>query len=96
MISDIAVTPDGKFIVSASYDKSIKLFDLATKKQVHHFKDVHKGEIYALRVSPNNKFIISAARDFSIKIFDIETKNLIYEFVYAHDSKISNFSRLVS
>ncbi len=88
MISSVAVTPDGKFIVSASYDKSIKLFDLTTKKQVHHFKDVHKGEIYTMIVSKNSKFIITAARDFSIKVLDIETKNLVHEFAYAHDSKI--------
>jgi len=35
---------DGKYIVSGSEDKSIKIFDLETKQEVHHFADIHEGK----------------------------------------------------
>jgi len=40
----VAVSPDSKFIASASRDRSIKIFDLETKQQVHHFQDAHTGK----------------------------------------------------
>jgi len=42
-IASVTVTPDNKYIISGSYDKSIKVFDIQTKQQVHHFENVHKG-----------------------------------------------------
>ncbi len=43
----IAGTPDSKFVVSASRDKSIKIFDIATAKEVYHFKEVHNGKCFS-------------------------------------------------
>jgi len=37
------ISQDCKFIVSASKDKSIKIFDVQTKQQVHNFQEVHQG-----------------------------------------------------
>ena len=43
-ITSVAVTSDNKFIISASDDKSIKVFDLQTpkEKEVYHFEDAHE------------------------------------------------------
>jgi len=37
------VTPDGKHIVSGSYDRSIKILSLDTKEQVDYFRNAHEG-----------------------------------------------------
>jgi len=42
-IESVAVTSDSKFLISGSQDRSIKVFDLDTKKQVHHFQNAHEG-----------------------------------------------------
>ena len=41
----VAVSSNNRFIVSGSEDKSIKVFDLQTKQQLHHFADAHQGTI---------------------------------------------------
>jgi len=41
----ITVTPDSKFIVSGSHDKSIKLFEIATKQISDPFKEHLQGKI---------------------------------------------------
>ncbi len=51
-IFSIAISPDNKFVVSGSGDKSIKIFDLETNKQIHHFADAHDGNFL------NNIFLI--------------------------------------
>jgi len=45
-INSVVITSDDKFVISASSDKSIKIFDLNTKQQVHNFKDAHQGKIH--------------------------------------------------
>jgi len=43
LCSAIAVSPNNQFIVSGCEDKSIKVFDVQTKKQVHHIREAHKS-----------------------------------------------------
>ena len=43
-INSVAVGTNGKYIVSACKDHSIKLFDLETLQEVHHFNHVHQGK----------------------------------------------------
>ncbi len=42
-ITCVTVTPDNKFIVTTSYDKSVKIIDLTFKKEVHHFQEAQMG-----------------------------------------------------
>lgn len=100
-ICTIAVSQNGLFLASGSQDKSIKVFDLTTKKEIHHFVDAHDGnkklfqatyfppigEIFSIAISPDNKFVVSGSGDKSIKIFDLETSKPIYHFTDAHDGK---------
>lgn len=46
-ITSIAITSNDKFLISASQDKSIKVFDLHTKQEVYHFKDTHESKIFS-------------------------------------------------
>ncbi len=42
-INCVTTSPDGRFLVSGSEDASIKIFDLKTRQEVHHFEGVHKS-----------------------------------------------------
>ena len=42
-INSVKITNDNKFIVSASKDKSIKVFSLQKKQETYQFLDVHEG-----------------------------------------------------
>jgi len=39
----VVFSHDNKYIVSGSEDRSIKVFDLQTRRELHHLKDVHSG-----------------------------------------------------
>ena len=43
-IRSVAITWDNKYIVSGSFDNSIKIFDIENKKEVYHFKNIHEGK----------------------------------------------------
>ena len=97
----LAVTPDGKFIVSGSADRSIKLFDLQTKQQVHHMKDVDESILFernqghishcldgvsSLNITHDNRFLISGSY-YSIKIHDLQTKQQGHFFEDVHTGR---------
>jgi len=44
----VAITPDNRFIISGSQDKSIAVYDLE-KKAIHHIlEEIHDGIIFNL------------------------------------------------
>ncbi|KIJ61673.1 hypothetical protein HYDPIDRAFT_115456, partial [Hydnomerulius pinastri MD-312] len=68
-ITDAAYFPDGKHAVSASYDKSIRQWDLRTGALVKELLRCHGSEIYSLSISFDGKRLASAAYG-SIRVWD--------------------------
>lgn len=66
------MSPDGKFIVSGGYDKTIKIWDLTTATELKTFNG-HKDIIFSVAFSPDQKFIISGCKDKAIKIWSVVT-----------------------
>lgn len=92
------MTPDSRYVVSASDDRSIKIFDLGEKKEVHNFENAHQGDIFnainidlgledimTVAMTPDGKYIVSGSLDNTIKIFDFETKQEVHHFKEAHE-----------
>ena len=60
-INSIAFTPDGRQLVSASDDKTIRVWDLASGKTVRTIRGEsapgHAGKVYAMALSPDGKWL---------------------------------------
>ena len=100
-IHSVIVTPNNKYVLSASDDLSIKIFDLETKDLVHQFFYSHDGkylqwnlsqifidQITVLSMSPGNRFVASGSKDCSVRIFDIETKQLVHQLANIHNGNV--------
>ena len=59
----VTITPDNKFIVSGSSNKTIKIWDILNKKGEEFKKDAHKSWIISVAVTSDNKYLISGSRD---------------------------------
>lgn len=79
-VSELILSPDGKFCISASWDKTLKLWDLNTSKAIRRF-DGHKNDVMSVSLSPDNRFIVSGSRDKTIKLWNTlgECKNTFTE-----------------
>ncbi|XZN92415.1 MAG: WD40 repeat domain-containing protein [Microcoleus sp.] len=80
IINAVAVTPDGRKVISASGDASLKIWDLQTREQLHTLTghkgiyDFHKGEINDVAIASDGKQAISASSDDqSLIIWDLES-----------------------
>ena len=95
-INSIALSPDGKFIISGSSDNTIKLWDIKTGREIRTYKG-HKNYVNSVAFSPDGKNIISGSKDRSVKLWNtltgeeiktIETpNNVINNVVYSPDGK---------
>jgi WD40 repeat protein len=58
----LAVSPDGKIAATGGDEKSIKLWDIATGKELKSLPN-QKGRIQALAFTPDGKTLASSACD---------------------------------
>ena len=60
MVEACAISPDGSFIVSASEDKALKIWDAAGGKERTTLRG-HTSYVNACAISPDGSFIVSAS-----------------------------------
>ncbi|MFM7369452.1 MAG: WD40 repeat domain-containing protein, partial [Sphaerospermopsis kisseleviana] len=68
----LAVTPDGKTVISGSGDSTIKIWDVVTGSEKFTFEG-HSSWVNAIAVTPDGKTLISGSYDNTIKIWDLGT-----------------------
>ncbi|MEM6614690.1 MAG: hypothetical protein AAF652_21100, partial [Cyanobacteria bacterium P01_C01_bin.72] len=72
-VRTVAISNDGKTIVSGSGDRTIKIWDTAGNLQ--STLRGHEEKVDSLVLS-NDGYIVSGSRDRTIKIWDLQTKTL--------------------
>jgi WD40 repeat protein len=71
-VNSIAISPDGNTLASGHDDKTIKLWDLNTKQQLHIFVG-HCKAVKSVAFSPDGKILATASDDKTIKLWDVNT-----------------------
>ncbi|WP_052311095.1 WD40 repeat domain-containing protein [Anabaena sp. PCC 7108] len=71
-VNAIALTPDGKTVISGSRDNTIKIWDLGTGQEKLTLLG-HSHLVNAIAVTPDGKTVISGSFDKTIKIWDLVT-----------------------
>ena len=65
-------SPDGKLIVSASGDCTLKLWEVETGKEIRTLRG-HTNKIISCAFSPDRKLIVSASDDCTLKFWETDT-----------------------
>jgi WD40 repeat protein len=73
----VAVTPDGRWVVSASEDRTLKLWDLAHGVLLRTLGG-HRAPVRAVAVTPDGRHAISASYDRTLKLWDLEQGGAIH------------------
>ncbi|HME92472.1 MAG TPA: hypothetical protein VKE49_13665, partial [Myxococcaceae bacterium] len=68
-VVDARFSSDGKRAVTASFDKTAKLWEATTGKLIAHLKG-HLGRVLTARFSPDSERIVTASLDGTAKIWD--------------------------
>lgn len=82
----VEFSPDGKSIVTASFDKSLKIWN-AEKRETVRTLNGHTGIILTLAISNDGKRIASGALDNTIKLWDFATDKPTHNLT-GHSSQV--------
>jgi WD40 repeat protein len=74
-VSAVAVTPDGRRAVSASWDGSLRVWDLAAGQALGTLTG-HAGPVNAVAVTPDGGRAVSASDDNTVRVWDLKTIQL--------------------
>jgi methanogenic corrinoid protein MtbC1 len=79
-VTTVSVTPDGRCAISASWDKSLKVWDLETGKEIHSLVG-HTDAVRCASLTPDGRFAISVSNDNTVKAWDLDNGMSIARFV---------------
>jgi len=91
VITSANFSPDGKKIVTVSYEKSAKIWDIESGRLLYDL--THKENVNSANFSPDGKKIVTTSYDNTAKIWDTESGKLLHDLI-GHDSNVvsANFS----
>ncbi|MEO0396924.1 MAG: DnaJ domain-containing protein [Cyanobacteria bacterium P01_A01_bin.137] len=78
-VSAVAITRDGKNILTGSYDKTLRLWSVKTGKLLKTLSD-YSNEIHCVALSGDGKLVATGSTDNMVKIWEIRTGELTRSF----------------
>ena len=71
LVTSLAFSSDQRLLASASQDRSVRLWNIASRKAIATFIG-HAGAVNAVAFSPNGRQLVSASSDETLKLWSID------------------------
>ena len=75
-VRSVSFSPDGALLASGASDSTVKLWDVATRRQIATLKG-HRSQVSSVSFSPDGTLLASGSWDRTVKLWDVATRRQI-------------------
>jgi len=87
-VHTVCFSPDGKYIASGSEDKTIKIWEFQTGREVKTLLG-HQSQVNKVLFTADGKKLISGSRDRNIFVWSLQTEEIVKKFNFPDESIVS-------
>jgi hypothetical protein len=87
-VSSVAISPDGRFVLSGGLDNTLRLWDMKTGACVRIFKG-HEDWVRCVAISPDGRFALSGSHDKNLRLWDLRTGECLH-ILKGHEDWVSS------
>ncbi len=79
LVSSVCASPDGRYLLSGSFDKTLRLWEIFSGQCLHTFKG-HTSLVLSVCFSPDGHLVLSGSQDNTVRLWELSTGRCVQSF----------------
>ncbi len=74
-VTSVVMSANGRYVVSGSWDKTVRVWDWQTSDTAHRVLSGHWREVNSVAMSADGRYVVSGSRDTTVRVWDWQTSD---------------------